>query len=89
MARVTFTANIQRHVSCPDATVDGSTLREVLDGAFRTNPPARSYFLDDQAGLRKHVAIFIDGRLALDRAGLSDPVNPDSVIFVAQALSGG
>jgi molybdopterin synthase sulfur carrier subunit len=89
MAKISFTANIQRHVVCPETEVDGATLREVLDNAFRANPKARSYVLDDQASLRKHMTIFVDGHTLRDRIRLSDPVAPDSVIHVYQALSGG
>ena len=89
MARVMFTANIQRHVVCPDAEAFGRSVREVLDGVLADNPQARSYVLDDQAGLRKHMNIFVDGRMIRDRAKLSDPVRETSRIHVMQALSGG
>ncbi|HZF47570.1 MAG TPA: MoaD/ThiS family protein [Polyangiaceae bacterium] len=89
MARVTFTPNIQRHIECPPKNVEGSTVREVLDAALVGNERARSYFLDDQGGVRKHIAIFINGVQALDRAHLSDPVPPGAEVYIAQALSGG
>jgi hypothetical protein len=89
MARVVFTQNIQRHVECPESEAAGRTVREVLDNVFAANPPARSYVLDDQAGLRRHVTVFVDGRAVRDRAGLSDPVAAGSTIHVFQALSGG
>ena len=89
MARVAFTPNIQRHVACATVEAEGATLREVLDRVFAGNPRARSYLLDDQAALRKHVTIFIDGRALRDRARLSDPVAPASAIHVYQSLSGG
>ena len=54
MAKVSFTRNLQRHVECPEIEASGSTVREVLDNVFATNPPAKAYVLDDQAGLRKH-----------------------------------
>jgi sulfur-carrier protein len=89
MATVTFTANIQRHVACPATEAAGRSVREVLDAVFRDNPRARSYVLDDQGALRRHMAIFVDGRLIADRERLSDPVTADSSIAVFQALSGG
>ncbi len=89
MALVSFTPNIQRHVPCPDTEAAGATVREVLDGYFAANPLARGYVLDDQAGLRKHMVVFIDGQMIRDRARLSDPVKPNSRVFVFQALSGG
>ena len=89
MARVTFTANIQRHVACPDTEVPGATVREVLDAVFAANPQARSYVLDDQGAVRRHMAIFIDGNPIRDRTGLSDAVSAAGRVAVFQALSGG
>jgi sulfur-carrier protein len=89
MAKVVFTPNIQRHVLCPQAEAPGRTVREVLDKVFAENAQAKSYVLDDQAALRKHMTIFVDGRVVRDRARLADPVAETSTIYVFQALSGG
>jgi sulfur-carrier protein len=89
MAKVIFTPNIQRHVVCPQTDAAGSSVREVLDNVFIANPQARSYVLDDQAALRRHMTIFVDGRAIRDRARLSDPITPNSTVYVFQALSGG
>jgi sulfur-carrier protein len=89
MARIVFTQNIQRHVECPDAEAAGASVREVLDNVFAGNPQARSYVLDDQAALRRHMTIFVDGRAIRDRIRLSDAVAEGSTIHVFQALSGG
>jgi len=89
MAKIVFTPNIQRHVICPDAEAAGGSVREVLDHAFAANPQARSYVLDDQAALRRHMTIFVDGKAIRDRVRLSDPVAADSTVYVFQALSGG
>jgi hypothetical protein len=89
MATVRFTRNIQRHVECPTREVAGSTLRAVLDEYFRENVRARGYVLDEQGKVREHMVVFIDGELVRDRDNLSDPVQPNSLIDVIQALSGG
>jgi molybdopterin synthase sulfur carrier subunit len=89
MAIVQFTPNLARHVDCPVTEAGGTTVRTVLDAVFEENPALRGYVLDDQAGLRQHMSVFVDGRQVKDRAGLSDAVSADSRIFVAQALSGG
>ena len=89
MPRVVFTPNIQRHVACPEATVPGRTVREALDNVFAGNPRARSYVLDDQSALRRHMSVFVDGELVRDRAGLTDEVKDNSTVYVFQALSGG
>ena len=87
MAKVSFTPNLQRHVACPPTEVDGATVRDVLDAVFAQNPPGRSYVLDDQGAVRKHMTIFVDGQMIRDRARLSDPVGPASSIYVFQSLS--
>ena len=89
MAKVVFTPNIQRHVSVPGAEAPGRTVREVLENAFSEKSQVRSYVLDDQSGLRKHMTIFVDGQMIRDRAKLSDLVAETSTIYVLQALSGG
>jgi molybdopterin synthase sulfur carrier subunit len=89
MAEVTFTETLRRHLAAPPATVDGATVREALEGVFRTNPRLRGYLLDDQGRLRRHVTVFVDGAVIADRDGLGDPVGPASKVFVMQALSGG
>ena len=89
MAKVAFTQNIQRHVTCEATEAAGRNVREVLDNLFAGNPRARSYVLDDQAALRRHMNIFIDGQMIRDRVRLSDPVGELSDIYVFQALSGG
>jgi hypothetical protein len=45
--------------------------------------------LDDQSALRRHMTIFVDGRMIRDRVRLADPVGEASTIYVFQALSGG
>jgi molybdopterin synthase sulfur carrier subunit len=89
MARVVFTANLKRHVDCPQTEADGATVREALENVFRSNDRLRGYVLDDQSALRRHMAIIVDGKPLRDRVGLSDPVSPASAIYVLQALSGG
>ena len=89
VATVRFTESIQRHVQCPTREIAGTTLRGVLEGYFAGNERARGYVLDDQGALRKHMAIFIDGRQVRDRIALTDPVDPDAVVDLIQSLSGG
>ena len=89
LARVSFTSNLQRHLSCPTVAVGGDTVRAVLDGVFETNPKLRSYLLDDQGRLRKHVKVFVNDRAVADPNRLSDRVGAADEVFVFQALSGG
>ena len=89
MARVIFTSNLRRHVDCPEVEAQGSTVREALDSVFRANERLRGYVLDDQAALRRHMGVMVDGTALRDRVRLSDPIKPASTIYVLQALSGG
>ena len=89
MPRVSFTPNLNRHLDCPAADVEGATLRETLEAVFVDNPRLRGYVLDDQGAVRRHVAVFVDNEPVVDRVSLSDPVRADSEVFVMQALSGG
>jgi sulfur-carrier protein len=89
MAKVVFTANIQRYVPCPEVEAAGATVRDVLEQVFADNPRARGYLLDDQSALRKHVTVFVDGAMIRDRARLSDAVRNTSTVYVFQSLSGG
>jgi sulfur-carrier protein len=89
MATVHFTSNLRRHVDCPSVESTGSTVRAVLDGAFAANPRLRTYVLDDQGEVRKHMRILVDGQAIVDRQHLSDAVRFTSQVWVMQALSGG
>jgi len=89
MPRVVFTANLQRHVACPESEVRGETVAWALAAVFAGAPQVRDYVLDEQGHVRKHVHIYVDGRRITDREGLSDTVTPRSEICVLQALSGG
>jgi sulfur-carrier protein len=89
MARVAFTANLQRHLSCPVQTAPGDSVRAVLDQVFAAHPRLRSYILDDQDRVRRHVSIYVNADSIVDRERLGDPVGDADEIHVFQALSGG
>lgn len=89
MAHISFTPNLQRHLDVPELEVEATTVAEALEAAFVANPRLRSYLLDDQGRLRRHVAVFVDAQQVSDRRRLSDRVGSASDIFVVQALSGG
>jgi hypothetical protein len=62
---------------------------EVLDAYFATHPAVRSYVLDEQGRVRRHVAVFVGGAQLVDVAAQTDPVDADTEVVVMQALSGG
>jgi hypothetical protein len=89
MPKVVFTPNLNRHVRCDPCEVEAGDLASVLRQAFERYPGLAEYVLDDQGAIRKHMVVFIDGRQARDRSGLSDDVPADAEVYVMQALSGG
>ena len=89
MPKIVFTRNLARHIDCPEMQEEGSTLRELLDNAFRDDTKLRNYVLDDQGRLRKHMLILVDGKAITDRINLGDAVKTDSEVYILQALSGG
>jgi sulfur-carrier protein len=89
MVKVHFTSNLRRHVESPSVECAGNTVREVLEQAFVRNERLRTYVLDDQGALRKHMSILVDGKAVKDRNKQSDVIEPKAEIWVMQALSGG
>ncbi len=89
MATIRFTSHLVRHRAAPAVMAEGGTVAEVLAWGFAGDDLLRSYVLDEQGRVRKHVNIYLDGTLIRDRLRLSDPVGPRSEIYVLQALSGG
>ena len=89
MARIELTSHLMRHVECPPEEVAGTTVREVLEAYFVKHPAVRSYVLDEQGALRRHVVVFVGDTQARDRKTLSDPVLAEQTVYIMQALSGG
>lgn len=73
----------------PRIRVDGGDLRAALDELFRQHPRLRGYVLDEQGRVRHHVAIFVDGATLRDKSNLTQPLAPQSEVYLLQALSGG
>ena len=88
MPKVTFTANRERHLPVPSVEVAGATIRAALEAVFEANPRLRSYVVDDQDRLRKHVLVFVNGRM-IRQEGMGEAIDPSAELLVMQALSGG
>lgn len=89
MARFIFTQQLARFLAAPQVETPATTLRAGLDSVFTAHPRLRGYVLDDQGCLRANVVVFIDARRCSERVRLDDPLRPDSVVHILQALSGG
>ena len=93
MARVSFTGNLQKHVSVESLEValhgSGENLAQVFTLVFAQYPALQSYLVDDQFRLRQHVAVFVDQQLIREKNLTKVHCAAQADIFVAQALSGG
>ena len=91
MATVRFTKHLRRFfpdLQAIEAT-DCASVRDALSAVEARWPGIGGYLVDDHGALRRHVNVFVDGEVIVDRERLSDHVTPGSVIDVMQALSGG
>jgi len=90
MPNVRFTYALKRYFpGLKEVAAAGKSFREIFTELEKQYPGISSYILDDQGSLRKHVNIFIDGKMISDRKTLSDPFTISSEIYIMQALSGG
>jgi sulfur carrier protein ThiS len=89
MANIAFTQHLQAIGPTEPRPYAGATLAEVLDAVGADYPRLRSYVLDDQGRLRRHIAVFIDGTLHPRDRALGLPLDAGSDVYVFQALSGG
>ncbi len=89
MAQLHFTSWLREVV--PDGPVEahGATVGEALAKLFAARPHVRSYVLDEQGRLRKHVCVFADGVRLPQGSTLDHAIAPQSKLYVMQALSGG
>jgi hypothetical protein len=87
---IKFTYSLKRFFpELEDMKAQGNGLPEIFTEIEKNYPGLRSYVLDETGGLRRHVNIFIDGKMINDRNKLSDTFSASSEIYIIQALSGG
>ena len=89
MPHLEFAPALQRHAATPPVTAQAESLQSLLSAAFAHHPALHDYVLDEQGCVRKHVAVFLNGRLLHDRKRLDIPLAADDRVYIAQALSGG
>lgn len=89
MVRVEFAASLRRHVECAPQDVPPGSLRNVLEAALTAAPALAHYVFDDQRAVRKHVAVFVNQEMVMDRSRLDQVLQPGDRVLVVQALTGG
>jgi hypothetical protein len=72
-----------------DLVVEASTVAEVVREMEKIAPGFAFYVCDEIGRLRRHVNIFVEEERIADRKRLTDRLEPDSRVFIMQALSGG
>ena len=90
MPTVKFTYALKRFFpGLKDTPAKGVILAGILEEIEASYPGISSYILDEQGNLRRHVNIFINGKMIPDRTKLNNKVGDKSEIYIIQALSGG
>lgn len=70
-------------------SLGAGSVAEVVDMLESRAPGFAFYVCDELGRLRKHVNVFVDNEMIMDRQELSDRLQTESRVFIAQALSGG
>lgn len=92
MARVELTSHLKTlfpALGPGDLTIEADTVFALIDELDAQHPGIKFYLCDEMGRLRRHVNIFIDGELIIDRPRLSDRLEATSSVFIVQALTGG
>lgn len=90
MPIVKFTSNLKRfYPDLSETVVPSKNILQLIGHIDKRHPGIRTYILDDQNTLRKHVNIFINNNMIHDRIKLSDELSEFDEVYIMQALSGG
>ena len=87
--KVRLTANLQRYYPKAQFEIAATSVVDLLQKMDEVRPHFSHYILEDNGAIRKHVNIFIDGDIVLDKSTAQIPLQPGSEIHIMQALSGG
>jgi hypothetical protein len=92
MARVELTRHLFTFfpdLEGKELEVPAATVADVVREMEKIAPGFGFYVCDERGRLRTHVNIFVGEERVTDRQRLSDRVEPDSRVYILQALSGG
>jgi molybdopterin synthase sulfur carrier subunit len=71
------------------AVLDGTTVREVLDGLFALHDELRARIYDDEGSLRRFVNVYVAGEDIRFLDGLATPVPDGAELTILPAVAGG
>jgi hypothetical protein len=92
MAKVALARHLYRffpHLEGKELAVNAASAAQVVSELEKIAPGFAFYICDERGSLRQHVNIFVEDELIADRARLTDPVGPDTKVYILQALCGG
>ena len=68
-----------------ELSLDGSTVRDVLQTLEREHPATQGWILDEQSSIREHINVFVNGEKGREETALA----ADDRIHVIPSISGG
>lgn len=86
--KVQLTANLQKYYPRAEFELEAGTVLKLLQKMDEVRPHFSSYILEDDRSVRKHVNIFVDGRL-IPKKETHRELKPGCIVHIMQALSGG
>jgi molybdopterin converting factor small subunit len=72
-----------------EASVEGATVAEVLDGLFAQFGELRERIQDEQGSLRRFVNVYLAGEDIRFLDGVNTPVPPGAELTILPAVAGG
>jgi len=84
--RVMMPSALRSYTGAGEVEAEGETLAALLDDLDRRYPGIRFRVVDEQDRIRRHIRFFIDGEQSFD---LGMKLEPDTEVYIVQALSGG
>ena len=73
----------------PRLTVEGATVRQVLEAMAADHPGLHARLFEDQGVLKRFVNVFVDDVDIRHAAGLDTPVEEGQTISILPAVAGG
>lgn len=88
MIKVFLTANLQKYYPVSQFEADAGSLSQLLAIMDAERPQFSSYIVEESGTVRKHVNVFVNGKL-IPKMAAGREIPPGSEVHIMQALSGG
>lgn len=84
--KVLIATPLRSYTGAREVQADGATLAALLDDLDARYPGIRFRMVDEQARIRRHMRVFVNGTAVHD---LAHPLSAGDDVAIVQALSGG